>query len=210
MTDPYWVFRDTGLGVDIASIRGGEPPIDPRSMSGSRGSGPLVRRFQADAKAMEAFRSTPELGSVDASSYDALFLAGGHGTMWDFPSSLPLNRTLTRAFRANRVVAAVCHGPAGLLGITDARGEPVIKGRRVTGFTNAEEQAVQLTSVVPFLLEDAMKAKGARFVAGPDFEPHVLQDRYLITGQNPRSAEPAAQLVVQALSRCSALQAPVR
>lgn len=200
LADPYWTFRDAGLEVEIASIRGGEPPIDPRSLSGERGAGPLVERYRANAEAMKKFSSSAALATVDAANFDALFLAGGHGTMWDFPLSQPLIKAVSRAFRGGRVVAAVCHGPAGLLNASDASGQSILKDRRVTGFTNAEEDAVQLTSIVPFLLEDEMRSKGARFVAGPNFAPHALRDGNLITGQNPRSAEAAARLVVEALA----------
>ncbi|BDG74419.1 dimethylallyltransferase [Roseomonas fluvialis] len=199
LTTPYWAFVDAGFEVQLASIAGGRPPVDPRSMAGPRGRGPSVDRFEAAPGAMARFNDTPVLQPESGDGFDAVFLAGGHGTMWDFRGNATLRTVVERAFRRGAVVAAVCHGPAGLLDATDERGQPILRGRRATGFTNAEEDAVELTAAMPYLLEDEMRRLGARFEAAANFAPFTVQDGNLITGQNPASAAPIGDLIVAAL-----------
>ncbi|HYE00607.1 MAG TPA: type 1 glutamine amidotransferase domain-containing protein [Alphaproteobacteria bacterium] len=193
MAEPYMAFVEAGFAVDIASIAGGEPPADPRSLEA-----PLpdsVARFRADPAAMAKLAATPALEAVDTARYDAIFLAGGHGTMWDFPESEALARAVAEGLAAGRVVAAVCHGPAGLVAARGADGRPAIAGRRVAGFTNGEEAAVGLTGAVPFLLEDRLKDCGGLYEKGPDFQPFAIADGTLVTGQNPASSLAVARLV---------------
>ncbi|WP_413204968.1 type 1 glutamine amidotransferase domain-containing protein [Rhodospirillum sp. A1_3_36] len=199
LSTPYFVFRDAGAAVTLASIRGGKPPIDPSSLK-ARGENPdSVERFLADEGAMAALEKTSPLEGLEAADWDAVFLPGGHGTMWDLPESTTLADLLGQAWAEGRVVAAVCHGPAGLVTARDEAGESLVKGRRVTGFSNGEEAAVGLTGQVPFLLEDRLRALGGRYESAPDFQPHALADGRLVTGQNPASSGETARLTLAAL-----------
>ena len=168
-------------------------------MTGPRGRGPSVDRFEASDTAMQAFRTMPAVETLDAAAYDAVFLCGGHGTMWDFRESPAIRRLVETIDRRGALISAVCHGPAGLLSALGQDGRPLVEGRRVTGFTNAEEAAVDLTDAVPYLLETALRRLGARFEAGANFQPKVVRDGNLITGQNPASAGPMADLVTAVL-----------
>jgi putative intracellular protease/amidase len=200
LTTPYWVFHDAGFEIQLASVAGGEPPVDARSMTGPRGRGPSVDRFERSERAMAQFRSMPAVATLDPGRFDAVFLCGGHGTMWDFRESADIRRMVENLDRRGAVVAAVCHGPAGLLAATRPDGSSILAGRRVTGFKDAEEDAVELTASVPYLLETEMKRLDARFEAAANFQPFALRDGNLITGQNPASAAPIAELVIAALS----------
>lgn len=200
LTTPYWAFVDAGLSVDFASIAGGAPPLDPRSMTGPRGRGPSVDRFEASSEAKAAFNTMQAVRRLDPASYDAVFLCGGHGTMWDFRESTALAQMIETIDRAGGVVAAVCHGPAGLLTATRDDGRPLVDGRRVTGFSNAEEDAVNLTDAMPYLLEDELRRLGGNYVSAPNFKPHAIRDGRLVTGQNPASAGPTAELTIAALA----------
>ncbi len=204
LTAPYWAFVDAGFAVDFASVTGGAPPIDPRSMTGPRGRGASVDRFEASPSAMAALAATPPLARLDAADYDALFLCGGHGTMWDFRESAALTRLVEAVDRDGGVVAAVCHGPAGLLPAIRADGRSFVEGRRVTGFSNAEEDAVALTEVMPYLLEDELRRLGGSYTSAAIFEPHAVRDGRLVTGQNPASAGATAALTMEALADLAA------
>lgn len=199
LTTPYWAFMDAGFEVRLASVAGGAPPVDERSMAGPRGRGVSVDRFERSSTAMARFQSMPAVAALDPSRFNAVFLCGGHGTMWDFCESAGIRRVVENLDRRGAVVAAVCHGPAGLLTATRPDGSSILAGRRATGFTNAEEDAVQLTASMPYLLETVMKRLGARFEATANFQPFAVRDGNLITGQNPASAAPIAELVVAAL-----------
>jgi putative intracellular protease/amidase len=197
---PYWAFRDAGHRVVLASIAGGEPPADPTSLQEDPARNPAeVNRFLADPEAMAALRDTATVETMRAEEYDAIFLPGGHGTMWDLPGSPALASLVTALFEAGKPVGAVCHGPAGLLGARRADGRPLVEGRRVNGFTDSEERAAGLEKVVPFLLESRLRALGGRFEGGPDYGPFAIRDGNLVTGQNPASAAPAARLMLEAL-----------
>jgi putative intracellular protease/amidase len=200
LTTPYWAFVDAGFDVALYSIAGGEPPIDPRSVNLLRGLTASVRRFKGHEGAMAAYRQTARIDAFDAKQADAIFLCGGHGTMFDFRDSAALIGAVEAVDRQGGLVAAICHGPAGLLGARRADGRPFVEGRAVTGFTDAEEDAVKLTQAVPFLLETELRKAGARFVGAPNFEAHALRSGNLVTGQNPASAERTAALVVEALA----------
>jgi putative intracellular protease/amidase len=194
---PYYLFRDAGLEVDIASIRGGKAPIDPGSIAAAKPGSPAAR-FQADEAARRKLESTRPIDELQPATYAAVLLVGGHGTMWDFPQDKALASFVGRLSEKG-VVAAVCHGPAGLVGVTDQKGNPLVKGKRMTGFTNAEEAAVELTAVVPFALETRLRELGARFEGAAPWAEHAVRDGNLITGQNPSSSERVARLVLVAL-----------
>lgn len=198
LTTPYYAFVDAGAEVDIVSIAGGEVPIDPRSLKPIGQNAPSVDRFLRDASAMTKIKTS---GPVENAGlfYDAVFLPGGHGTMWDLPANDALAKLVGSLWDSGKVVAAVCHGPAGLVNARDRNGRPIVEGRRVSAFTNSEEKAAGLTEAVPFLLETRLRALGARFEGGPDFEPYAIADGNLITGQNPASSERVADLVMARL-----------
>jgi len=189
-TEPYAIFRNAGYEITVASVRGGKAPVDPRSLN---------EAGDADLAAMKQLEATLPLREVETSGFDAIFLPGGHGTMYDLPSSEELARTLASFHESGRVIAAVCHGPAGLLGARLPDGSPLVKGKRVTGFTNAEEKAAGFDTLMPFLLENRLRELGATFVGAPMWSDHVERDGLLITGQNPQSSASAAKAVIAAL-----------
>ena len=197
---PYLRFADAGADVTVASIHGGKVPVDPRSTPPTGPEAPVVERFLADPTAARVLSHAVPIEALDATRFDAVFLAGGHGTMFDFAVSNALASALSRAWRAGRIVAAVCHGPAGLLGAVDSDARPVVAGRRVTAFSNAEEEAVGLTKAVPFLLQDRLRSLGATVETGPSFQPFAVADGRLITGQNPASALRTADLTLEAIA----------
>ena len=199
LTTPYYIMKDAGCRVTICSIRGGSVPVAPGS-EGSPGSRPgSVERFLNDADATaELHRSLP-VHDARIEEYDAVFLPGGHGTMWDLPVDKSLARLLTEAERQQKVIAAVCHGPAGLIGVKRGDGFPLVAGKRISAFTDSEEKAVGLAGQVPFLLESRLRELGAVFESSEDFKPHAIRDGRLITGQNPASSELVAKHVVAAL-----------
>lgn len=193
---PYYVFKDAGARITLASPRGGQPPLDPKSDLPENQTD-STRRFRADAEATEELASTKRLADVRAADFDTVFYPGGHGPMWDLARD-PTSIALLEAFVAqDKPIAAVCHAPAALAEVRDPSGQHLVKGRRVTGFTNSEERAVGLDRVVPFLLEDRLKERGASFRGGPDWAPFVQIDGRLITGQNPASSAPAAEALLE-------------
>ena len=192
---PYQTFTAAGANVQIASPAGGAAPIDPES---ARFPNEEVSSFLNDLSAVDKLMNTRRLQDVGL-DYDAVFLAGGHGVMWDLADSPVLARLLARFFDAGKVVAAVCHGQAALIGVTLGNGAPLVRGRRVTGFTNEEEHSVGLADVVPFLIETQMRAVGAEFSGGESWAPYTVRDGRLVTGQNPRSSERTALQVLAAL-----------
>ena len=196
---PYWKLVDHGLAVDFASVAGGEPPADPSSLD-EDDPVEAVSRFRADDTAMKALKNSAAAETVDASAYRLVFLPGGHGTMWDLAQSEAVGSLVSRAFDDGAVVGAVCHGPAGLLGATLPGGEPLVKGRTVTGFTDSEERSAGLEEVVPYLLETRLRELGANFVSDTDFTAHAQRDGRLVTGQNPASSAKVADLMIEALS----------
>jgi putative intracellular protease/amidase len=192
---PYLEFTRAGAQVDIASPRGGKPPADPKSESQPT---PAVSAFQADAAAVAKLDASLRLGEVKA-DYDAYFVVGGHGVMWDLADNPSLASLLARAYEGGKVVAAVCHGPAALVNVRLPSGEALVAKRRVTGFTNAEEDAVGLSGVVPFALETALRERGGKYASGPQWQPFAVTDERLVTGQNPASSALAAQHVLKLL-----------
>ncbi|WP_112874330.1 type 1 glutamine amidotransferase domain-containing protein [Paracoccus endophyticus] len=198
LTTPYYAFLDAGAEVTLASIQGGKVPVDPGSVKPAGENDPSVERALKDADFQARIAATPRFDTLDTAAFDAVVLPGGHGTMFDYPDSAALAKLVADFDAAGKVVAAVCHGPAGLVAARRADGRPVVAGRRVAGFTDSEERAMGLDQAVPFLLETRLKDLGAHYVSGPDFEPFAIRDRNLVTGQNPASAEPMAKLVFEA------------
>ncbi|MEU0077973.1 type 1 glutamine amidotransferase domain-containing protein [Micromonospora tulbaghiae] len=186
--EPWEVFRAAGYDVDLASVAGGEPPVDGRDENDTT---------QNDFLATAGVTDTPKAADVDPERYDVILFAGGHGTMWDFPDDLDLARIARSVHERGGVVAAVCHGPSALVNLTLSDGSRLIAGKRVAGFTNSEEAAVGLTDEVPFLLADKLTEAGAQHVPAPDFTEHVVVDGRLVTGQNPQSARAVADAVVK-------------
>jgi len=188
--EPWSVFRAAGFEVDVVSVAGGEPPVDGLD--------------QEDAVQQEFFaamdlKNTPTAADLNAADYDAIFYAGGHGTMWDFPGATDLAKLAAAIYERGGVVAAVCHGPSALVELKLSDGSHLVDGKDVAGFTNAEEAAVGLTDVVPFLLADELTKRGAKHHPGPDFAPKVVTDGRLVTGQNPASAPSTAEVVTKLL-----------
>jgi putative intracellular protease/amidase len=199
-TDPYYKFIDSGYEVTIASPRGGKPPVDPKSIQKENQS-ESTQRFERDKSAQAKLENTLVLSQVSANDYDTLFLPGGHGPMWDLSSDENMKKIVEDFYSDKKIVSAVCHGPAGLLQATDRNGNSILKGKKITGFTNNEESAVGLTKAVPFSLENRMKELGGKFEKGQNFKPFVISDGQLITGQNPKSALPAAEKVIEILGK---------
>jgi putative intracellular protease/amidase len=187
---PYKLFTDAGYTVTVASPKGGDTPIDPRSMKEGETPEPAV---------LKALQGTHELDDVDLDTPVAVFFPGGHGPMFDMPGSKAVQKTVAHFLQENRPTAFVCHGPVALVGATLSDGTSVVKGRKVTGFTNSEEAAVKLTEKMPFLLETKLKELGGTFTAADDWAVHVVVDGNLITGQNPASSTEAANAVLAQL-----------
>jgi putative intracellular protease/amidase len=191
---PYAVFEKAGVPVDFVSPRGGRPPFD-----GLEQPDPISRAFLDDRAVQERLGKTMLPGEVDVGRYVAIFYAGGHGTMWDFPDDAGLAKLAQQIYERGGVVAAVCHGPAGLLNVRLSDGRYLVDGKEVSAFTNSEERAVGLAEVVPFLLVDELEKRGARHRAAPDWQPQVVTSGRLVTGQNPASATGVAQAVLAQL-----------
>src|SRR6476620_9761142 len=183
---PYYVFKDAGAEIVLAPPKGGQPPLDPKSNEPNFQTD-LTHRFEADPAAKAQLASTVRLDSVKAGDYDTVFYPGGHGPMWDLAEDPNSIKLIESVLAAGKPVALVCHAPGALRHVKTADGKPLVEGKNVTGFTNSEEEAVGLTKVVPFLVEDELKAKGGIFSTAADWQPYVLTDGLLITGQNPAS-----------------------
>ncbi len=195
---PYYVFKDAGADIVLASPAGGQPPLDPRSDEPDAQT-PATERFRADTAAQQALAHTTPLADVDAAGFDAVFYPGGHGPLWDLAES-PVSIALIEAFdRAGKPLGLVCHAPGALRHVKGADGRPIVAGRPVTGFSNSEEEAVGLTQVVPFLIEDEFKVQGGDYRKGPDWGVFTLEDGNLVTGQNPASSEAVARILLRQL-----------
>lgn len=196
---PYYVFKDAGASVTLASPAGGQPPLDPKSDEPDAQTD-ATRRFKSDAAAQAALAGTVPLAGVSAEDFDAVFYPGGHGPLWDLAEDAASIKLIETMFAAGRTVAAVCHAPAVFRHTKASNGQPLVSGRRVTGFTNSEEEAAQLSQIVPFLVQDMLVENGAKYSKGPDWQPHVVTDGKLVTGQNPASSAAAAQAVLAQLT----------
>ncbi|WP_313369685.1 type 1 glutamine amidotransferase domain-containing protein [Achromobacter animicus] len=195
---PYYAFLDAGAKITLASPLGGQPPLDPKSDDPDAQTDD-TRRFQKDADAQRVLASTRRLSEVQASDYDAVFYPGGHGPLWDLAEDAKSVALIETMLAAGKPVSAVCHAPGVLRHAKTADGKPLVQGRQVTGFSNAEEAAVQLTDVVPFLVEDELKKLGGLYSSGPDWQSHVVSDGLLITGQNPGSSVGVAKALLERL-----------
>lgn len=199
---PYFVFKDSGAEVTLASPKGGQPPIDPKSDLPDNQT-PAMERFKHDRDAKYTLAHTRKLADMKSDDFDTIFYVGGHGPLWDLANDPDSIALIESFYGSGKLVAAVCHAPGVLHRVND-RGAPLVKGKRVTGFTNSEEEAVHLTKVVPFLVEDELKMLGARFEKGPDWESFTVVDGRLVTGQNPASSTAAARAVLKLLAKRAA------
>lgn len=188
---PYYVFKDAGAEVVLASPKGGRPPLDPKSGEPDAQTD-LTRRFEADEDAEALLSNTNRLDGMSHEGFDAVFYPGGHGPLWDLAEDPASIRLIETTIEAGKPVALVCHAPGVLRHATAPDGRPLVEGKAVTGFTNTEEEAVGLTAIVPFLVEDELKRKGGLFSKAGDWAPYVVEDGLLITGQNPASSGPTA------------------
>lgn len=198
---PYYAFVDAGISVTVASIKGGAIPIAPESKKSIGENSETVDRFLQDEVALDAINNTWAIDNISLDIYDAVFLPGGHGTMWDLPNSEPLASIISQTYARDKVIAAVCHGVAGLIAATKPNGSPLVDGLQVNSFTNAEEDAVGLSDTVPFMLETKLRELGANFQSADNFQPLVIQSDNLITGQNPASSLLVANKVLEALAK---------
>ena len=196
---PYYVFKDAGAEIVLASPRGGRPPLDPKSNEPTFQTD-TTRRFEADGAAVAALSKTARLDAVTPAEFDAVFYPGGHGPLWDLAEDPTSIRLIEATIAAGRPVALVCHAPGVLRHAKAPDGRPLVEGRNVAGFTNTEEEAMGLTEVVPFLVEDELKRNGGQFSKAGDFQPYVVSDGLLITGQNPASSGPVAKVLVERLA----------
>lgn len=196
VTHPYQKLLQAGFEVDIASIQGGQAPLDARSVAEKDA---VNDWFLADKQHADKLNNSKKLSELTPTAYKAVLFAGGHGTMWDFPSDTALQQLAAAIYQQNGVVAAVCHGPAALLNIRLNNGQYLIDGKRLTGFSNTEEDAVKLTKVVPFSLEDQLRQRGGRYEKAADWQVKVVTDERLVTGQNPQSAAEVGAAVVKLL-----------
>jgi putative intracellular protease/amidase len=196
---PYYVLSDAGAELTLASPKGGQPPVDPKSESADAQSS-STKRFYGDFDLIDKVAHTLKLSEVNEMDYDAVFYPGGHGPLWDLANDTISITLIENFYKNNKPVAFVCHAPAALLKVKAPNGEPLVKGKEVTGFSNTEEEAVKLTKVVPFLLEDELTKLGAHYSKGDNWSSYVKEDGLLITGQNPASSEAAAMLLLSAMN----------
>jgi putative intracellular protease/amidase len=206
MAKPYWGLVDAGYAVDIASPKGGAAPYDLGSFGEVGKRSDAVQRFIDDAGSMAKIGATIPISAIDPTAYNAVFLPGGHGTMWDFTEAT-LADVVGKAWDHGAVIGAVCQGPAGLIRAKRADGTPLVSGLKLNAFTDAEEVAVGLTDVVPFLLETELRKLGAHFESAGNFQPFAVRDGRLVTGQNPKSAQGVTELMLEALSEKAAAAA---
>lgn len=195
---PYYVLADAGAELTIASPKGGQPPVDPKSEAPDAQT-PATRRFYVDDDLIYQVAHTIKLSEVNEADYDAVFYPGGHGPLWDLATDTVSIALIENFYKHNKPVTFVCHAPAALVNVKAPNGEPLVKDKEVTGFSNSEEEAVKLTKVIPFLLEDEIKKLGGHYSSGPDWGVYVKKDGLLITGQNPASSEAAAKQLLEVL-----------
>ncbi len=199
---PYYVFKEAGARLTLASPKGGQPPLDPKSNDPAFQTD-ATRRFEADAEAKAALANTRPLDSISPEDFDAVFYPGGHGPLWDLAEDRSSVALIENTLNSGKPVALVCHAPGVLRHAKNPDGSPLVQGKKVTGFTNSEEAAVGLTDVVPFLVEDELVSKGGQYSKVADWQPYAIRDGLLITGQNPASSAAAAQALVACLGGAS-------
>ncbi len=196
---PYYYLIDKGVDVTIASPKGGQPPIDPSSTTEDAQT-PATERFYKDEATQNKLANTIELEKVDADDYDAVFYPGGHGPLWDLAEDKDSISLIEKFYNSKKPVSAVCHAPAIFKHVESSKGTPLVKGKKVTGFSNSEEEAVELTDVVPFLVEEMLQEKGGIYSKTDDWQPYAVEDGLLITGQNPASSELVAEMLLKKLN----------
>lgn len=201
MSDPYYILQDHDIAVTLASIKGGNPPADPGSVDYENRdqNAKSVNRFLDDRGAMKKLESTVKIDDVTMDDYDGVFLPGGHGTMWDFPDNRALGDVLSEAWTSEKIVSAVCHGPAAFVNLQDRHEEPLVKNRRINSFTDEEERSVEKDAIVPFMLERRLRDLGAIFEHEIPFQGIAVEDSHLITGQNPKSASLVANAILNTM-----------
>ncbi len=197
---PYYLLKDKGVNITIASPKGGQPPIDPKSELPDFQT-PATVRFNDDKETQQILSKTIELSKIKESDFDAVFYPGGHGPLWDLAENKNSIKLIESFIENKKLVAAVCHAPAVFKNTKNKDNSSLVNGLKVTGFSNTEEEAVQLTNIVPFLVEDMLKENGAKFSKGDDWSPYAIQDNLLITGQNPASSELVAELLFNHLEK---------
>lgn len=197
---PYYVFKDSGAEITVASTKGGQAPIDPKSELPDFQTA-ATARFNEDKHAQQAIASTLAISSINPADYDAVFYPGGHGPLWDLTDNAQSIGLIEGFIAESKPVSAVCHATAAFLNVKDSDGRYLVEGKAVTGFSNTEEDAVQLTDVVPFLLEDELKSRGADYQSVADWNPFAIQDGLVITGQNPASSELVAEKLLDTLRK---------
>jgi putative intracellular protease/amidase len=195
---PYYTFKEAGGVITIASPKGGQPPIDPTSDKPENQT-PATIRFKADKDLQQLLANTKKIADISANDFDGVFYPGGHGPLWDLTNDTDSIKLIEDFLSSKKPVAAVCHAPAVLLNVMDEKDEPLLKGKNITGFSNSEEEAVQLTSVVPFLLQDELKKKGGIYSNKENWAVYTVTDGLLITGQNPASSNAAAKELINLL-----------
>ena len=193
---PYYTFVDAGAEVTLASPKGGQPPLDPKSNEADAQT-KATERFKLDTSAMQDLSQTRKLSEVSIADFDAVFYPGGHGPLWDLAEDRDSIALIEQSLQANKPVALVCHAPGVLRHVKGHNGQPLVKGKSVTGFSNSEEDAVGLTDIVPFLVEDMLKEHGGQYSKAEDWQVHVQQDGLLITGQNPASSAATAKALLK-------------
>jgi putative intracellular protease/amidase len=196
---PYYIFKDAGAEIILASPLGGQPPLDPKSDAPDFQTA-ATQRFKADTAAQAELAGTLKLAEISVADVDAVFYPGGHGPLWDLAVNEDSIALIEATLAAGKPLAAVCHAPAVLRTPKTSKGASVVQGKAVTGFSNSEEEAVGLTRIVPFLVEDMLKKNGGKYSKGADWQPHVVTDGLLITGQNPASSEAAARALLAQIS----------
>lgn len=196
---PYYVLADAGAIITVASPAGGQPPVDPKSEAADAQT-TATQRFYKDAEVIEKVAKSFKLNDIDPADYDAVFYPGGHGPLWDLANDTTSIKLIEDFYNTQKPVAFVCHAPAALVKVKAENGQPLVKGKKITGFADTEEEAVGLTNVVPFLLEDELKKLGAHYSKGADWSSYTQQDGLLITGQNPGSSEAVAELLLKTLA----------
>ncbi len=197
---PYYALLDKGVNITIASPKGGQPPVDPKSDEPESGT-PATERFKKDAEIQKKLANTLLLSDVKEADYDAVFYPGGHGPLWDLAEDKYSIKLIESFYENNKPIAAVCHAPAIFKHTKNKMDAPLVSGKKITGFSNEEEDAVQLTKVVPFLVEDMLKANGADYSKVANWQPYAVQDGRLITGQNPASSELVAEKLLHQLEK---------
>ncbi|POY39010.1 glutamine amidotransferase [Solitalea longa] len=195
LATPYYVFKDAGANITIVSPKGGAVPLDPKSEE-PESSTPSSERFKNDQEALNKLTNSKKIEEVKADDFDMVFLPGGHGPMWDLADNYDLKELLETFHKQNKSIGAVCHGVVGLVALRNEKGEPIVKGKKLTSFTNSEEELVGLTHVVPFLLETELLNLGADYRKGDDFKPFAQHDGLLFTGQNPASSDLVAEAMI--------------